>query len=100
MLSTILFDLDGTIANTDPIHYQAWREILLIYGIEVDEHFYQTPISGRTNPQIVKEVLPQLPLEAGEKLADEKELLFRRRATQIQPLTGFLELAYWIKKHQ
>jgi beta-phosphoglucomutase len=28
MLAAILFDLDGTIANTDPVHYIAWREML------------------------------------------------------------------------
>jgi beta-phosphoglucomutase len=37
MLTAILFDLDGTIVNTDPIHYQAWREMLLKYSMQIDE---------------------------------------------------------------
>jgi beta-phosphoglucomutase len=100
MLSIILFDLDGTIVNTDPIHYQAWREILEIHGLEIDEHFYQTRISGGTNAQIVKEILPQLSPTEGEKLADEKEALFRQRAMDIQPLPGFTQLITWTQKHQ
>jgi len=28
MLTAVLFDLDGTLANTDPQHYKTWQEIL------------------------------------------------------------------------
>jgi beta-phosphoglucomutase-like phosphatase (HAD superfamily) len=55
MLAAILFDLDGTIVNTDPIHYRAWREMLLNYSIEIDETFYKSRISGRLNPEIVED---------------------------------------------
>ncbi len=42
MLTAILFDLDGTIVNTDPIHYQAWREMLLNYSMQIDEISYKS----------------------------------------------------------
>ncbi len=99
MLTAILFDLDGTIVNTDPIHYQAWREMLLKYSIEIDELFYKSRISGRLNPEIVKDILPELSLPAGEKFAEEKEALFREMATQLQPLSGFAELIAWTDTH-
>ncbi|MFH7027019.1 MAG: HAD family hydrolase [Heteroscytonema crispum UTEX LB 1556] len=100
MLTAILFDLDGTIANTDPIHYQTWREMLRDYGMEIDETFYKTRISGRLNPKILKDILPQLSPEAGVKFADEKEALFRERAKNLQPLAGFSELIAWTDTHQ
>jgi HAD superfamily hydrolase (TIGR01509 family) len=100
MLSAILFDLDGTIVNTDPIHYQAWQQMLLSYNLEIDETFYKSRISGRTNPEIVKDILPQLSVIEGEKFADEKEALFRELASQLQPLSGFAELVAWTEKHQ
>ncbi|MBR8835890.1 MAG: HAD-IA family hydrolase [Stigonema ocellatum SAG 48.90 = DSM 106950] len=95
MLAAILFDLDGTIVNTDPIHYQAWREMLLNYGVEIDETFYKSRISGRLNPEIVKDILPQLSPEAGAVFADEKEALFRQKAQSLKPLDGFFELLAW-----
>jgi HAD superfamily hydrolase (TIGR01509 family) len=99
MLVAILFDLDGTIANTDPIHYQVWRETLLNYGVEIDEAFYKSRISGKLNPEIIKDILPQLsPVEA-ENFADEKEAIFRQLASHLQPLPGFTELLAWTKKH-
>ncbi len=100
MLAAILFDLDGTIANTDPIHYQAWRKMLLDYGLEIDEHFYQTKISGKTNAEIIKDILPQLSPKAGITFAEDKEAMFRQQAQDIQPLPGFTELLAWTEAHQ
>jgi beta-phosphoglucomutase-like phosphatase (HAD superfamily) len=100
MLAAILFDLDGTIVNTDPIHYRAWQEMLLNYGIEIDETFYKSRISGRLNPEIVKDILPQLSTREGQKFADEKEAFFRTLASNLKPLDGFSELLAWTETHQ
>lgn len=100
MLTAILFDLDGTIVNTDPIHYIAWREMLKNYTIKIDENFYKSRISGRLNPAIIKDLLPQLSPEQGVKLAEEKEALFREFAPDLQPLAGFYQLIEWTKTHQ
>jgi beta-phosphoglucomutase len=100
MLAAILFDLDGTIVNTDPIHYQAWQQMLARYGIEIDEKFYKSRISGRLNPEIVKDILPQLSAAEGQKFADDKEALFRQLAPNLQPLSGFAELIAWTEAHQ
>jgi beta-phosphoglucomutase len=99
LLKAILFDLDGTIVNTDPIHYQAWREMLKSHGMEINEKFYQTRISGKTNQKILEEIMPQLSLEAAEKFADDKEAMFRNLAINLQPLPGFRELIDWTEKH-
>ncbi|MBE9052997.1 HAD-IA family hydrolase [Nostocales cyanobacterium LEGE 11386] len=100
MLCAILFDLDGTIVNTDPIHFQAWQKMLLSYGMEIDETFYKSRISGGLNPEIVKDILPQLSVAEGQKFADEKEALFRQLAPNLQPLPGFAELIAWTETHQ
>ncbi|MBE9007016.1 HAD-IA family hydrolase [Fortiea sp. LEGE XX443] len=100
MLAAILFDLDGTIVNTDPIHYQAWQQMLSSYSLEIDETFYKSRISGRLNPEIVKDILPQLSAAEGQKFADDKEALFRQLASHLQPLSGFAELIAWTEAHQ
>ncbi|MCC5639734.1 HAD-IA family hydrolase [Nostoc sp. CHAB 5844] len=100
MLAAILFDLDGTIVNTDPIHYKAWQQMLSSYSIEIDETFYKSRISGRLNPEIVKDILPQLSVAEGQKFADDKEALFRQLASHLQPLSGFAELIAWTDTHQ
>jgi beta-phosphoglucomutase-like phosphatase (HAD superfamily) len=49
MLTALLFDVDGTLADTDPIHVRAFERYLASHGLTVDEAFYRTRISGRTN---------------------------------------------------
>lgn len=97
-LAAILYDLDGTLANTDPLHYQAWHDFLLGYDLEIDETFYKTRISGRLNPAIVADLLPQLTVEEGEQFAAAKEACFRELATQLTPLPGLLDLVHWAKQ--
>ena len=99
MLTAVLFDLDGTLVNTDPLHYQTWQEILRDYGLEIDQAFYKARISGRLNPVIVQDLLPQLSFEAGQQLADYKEARFREIGLSLIPLAGLLNLLAWIDTH-
>lgn len=100
MLKAILFDLDGTLANTDPLHYQTWQEILRDYGLDIDQAFYKARISGRLNPLIIQDLLPQLSFEAGRQLADFKEARFREIALSLTPLAGLPDLLTWIDTQQ
>ena len=99
MLAAILFDLDGTLVNTDPVHYKAWHEILRDYELEIDEEFYKRRISGRLNPVIIQDVLPHLSFEAGLQLAEEKETRFRELAVELTPLPGLSAVLEWIDEH-
>ena len=91
MYRALLFDLDGTLAETDSLHLPTWVATLSPHGIEVDEEFYRESISGRSNLEIVEELLPDLSAEEGRKLAEAKEASFRERAVELEPLPGLLE---------
>ncbi|GFE69542.1 HAD family phosphatase [Chroococcus sp. FPU101] len=96
MLSALLFDLDGTLADTNPIHFLSWQKILQQYGLEIDQDFYEYHISGKHNPQIIRDIFPDMSTEAGIKLADEKESLFRELATNLmKPLPGLVDFLNW-----
>ena len=99
MLSAILFDLDGTIVNTDPIHYQVWQGILLEHKVEINEKIYKSNFSGRLNPAIIQDVLPHLSAEENANLAEEKEARFRQRVKLLKPINGFAQLLAWSKEH-
>jgi HAD superfamily hydrolase (TIGR01509 family) len=100
MLSAILFDLDGTLVNTDPLHFLTWQEVLSNFGMSIDRVFYQKHISGRLNAEIVRDILPQLPLEEGLKVADAKEARFRQLGGALQPIAGLLNLLDWSTTRQ
>ena len=91
MYRALLFDLDGTLAETDSLHLPTWVNVLRPYGIEIDEEFYRERISGRSNSKIVEDLLPDLSAKEGRDLADAKEASFRERADELEPLPGLLD---------
>jgi HAD superfamily hydrolase (TIGR01509 family) len=95
MLAALLFDLDGTLVETDSVHFQIWQDMLRPYGLEADRAFYKARISGRLNPDIVKDLLPQLSETAEEQFIWQKEAEFRRRAGTLLPLAGLMDLLDW-----
>jgi len=97
MLQALLFDLDGTLADTDPLHLLAWREVLRPYGLKVDPAFYRERISGRLNPEIVRDLLG-LEGEEARRLIAAKEARFRELAQDLEPTPGLLPLLERIKE--
>lgn len=94
-LAALLYDLDGTLTNTDPFHFQAWQEQLREHGMEIDTTFYQAQISGRLNPAIVADLLPQLAPAAAETFIAQKEARFRSLAPNLSPLAGLTTVLDW-----
>ena len=92
MLEAILFDLDGTLADTDSIHFAVWQDILIRFDLDIDRAFYRQRISGRTNSKIIQDIIPQLSLEDAWKLATEKEETYRRVANSLLPTPGLDKL--------
>ena len=91
MYRTLLFDLDGTLSETDSLHLPTWVDALTPHGVEVDEAFYRENISGRANIEVLRELLPDLPDEEGYRISDLKEASFRERAGELEPLPGLLD---------
>jgi HAD superfamily hydrolase (TIGR01509 family) len=86
----LLFDLDGTLAETDSLHLPTWVDTLEPYGVEVDEEFYRDRISGRNTNEIVRELIPDLTDEQRKSIGDAKEASFRERASELEPLPGLV----------
>ena len=55
-VKALIFDLDGTLADTMPWHYQAWQKACLRFGIEMDTAFLQAH-TGAPGWKIAEEVI-------------------------------------------
>ncbi len=56
--AALLFDLDGTLIDSDPLHARIFVDLFAKRGIEIDEAFYLARIHGRHNTDIFREFLP------------------------------------------
>lgn len=98
MLHALIFDLDGTLINTDPLHFRSYRDLLAECGISIDEDFYHATMSGRPNMDIMRDLLPDLSDGERRGLAARKEACFRELATALEPLPGLHELLDWAEE--
>lgn len=75
-IRAILWDLDGTIADSTALHYQAWQSTMRRYGIDIS---YQSFIDnyGRNNAEILAEHFGVDATDIIESVAKEKETAFR-----------------------
>ena len=47
MVKLILFDMDGVLTDTEPLHYDCWKQAFLEHGIDLDYETYK-PCIGST----------------------------------------------------
>ncbi len=79
----ILFDFDGVLVDSEPLHFEAWREVLRPFDIELEWEMYRTRFIGISDRSMLQDLakLRQPPLDV-TVLWDEyprKRALFRER---------------------
>jgi HAD superfamily hydrolase (TIGR01509 family) len=89
-LQALLFDLDGTLIDSMPLHHAAWAQWHARHGLAFDDAGFFAATAGRSNAEVLHELLPQLSEAEREALAEEKEALYRAAAAgSLRMIEGF-----------
>jgi HAD superfamily hydrolase (TIGR01509 family) len=89
----LLFDIDGTLTDTDALHLEAFNEVLGPHGHVFDHARYTKELQGFSTASISERFLAGEPPERQAAIMAEKEQAFRRLvAGRIQPLPGLMAL--------
>ena len=89
----LLFDIDGTLANTDPLHLKAFNQVLGPRGHLFDHARFSRELQGFSNAAIGERFLADEATERRAAILGEKEKIFRDLVTgQIEPLPGLMPL--------
>lgn len=95
----LIFDMDGTLADTMPTHFVAWSRSMAEHGIDFpEERFYA--LGGVPAPVIIE----MLAREQGktvdaELVAEAKETLFLDLLTNVQPVLPVKAIAEFHREH-
>jgi HAD superfamily hydrolase (TIGR01509 family) len=88
----LLFDLDGTLIDSDPDHLVAFQEVFAPHGIALDQALYTSHVMGASNAMIGEHFLPHLPADERAAVFEAKETAFRARLGAAAPTAGAREL--------
>jgi HAD superfamily hydrolase (TIGR01509 family) len=88
----LLFDIDGTLTDTEAVHFAAWTRILAPLGRRLDHDFYMANFFGLTSEAIVARNFADMAPGDAARLPDAKEALFRDLLATIAPRDGLLAL--------
>ena len=90
----VLFDVDGTLVDTNDLHAAAWREAFLNFGLDrpLDEIRWQV---GKGGDNLIPALIPGLSDAQHKELEDFRAELFKRdylpRATPFPGVRGLFE---------
>jgi HAD superfamily hydrolase (TIGR01509 family) len=99
----VLFDYDGVLVSSEPIHLSAWLQLLTQMGLPADSEMIQKNV-GRTAPEIMAQVLDRYrPGWSPETydvhdLAKQKNVIYLSLAQKgLQPYPGVIEGLRWLR---
>ena len=88
-MKAIIFDMDGVLVNTEPLHYECWKAALADEGVDMSYEVYK-PCIGSTVSYLMK----LLKAAYGENISDAETLRARMYAKkeEIVQKDGFPQI--------
>jgi HAD superfamily hydrolase (TIGR01509 family) len=101
----ILFDFDGVLVDSEPVHFECWQEILQSFDMHLDWQTYRTYGIGVSDRDLMALICQRAgrPLEVDRLLAEypRKRVMFRDRMLERQAFpTAVLELLPQLHAYQ
>ncbi len=96
-MRAVLWDLDGTLADSREFHWRAWRETMREAGVEITESQFLASFGQRNDAILSKWLGAQASADRIREIGEAKEALYRRfiQDEGIAPLPGAAE---WVRR--
>jgi HAD superfamily hydrolase (TIGR01509 family) len=91
-IKAILFDIDGTLVDSNDMHVLAWEEAFAGIGASFDRQILHDQI-GKGADMLIPTLLPHLDADAQDELGEEHGRIFKSKfLNQVKPFQGAHEL--------
>jgi len=94
----LIFDLDGTLADTMPFHFKGWQLACRKFGAEIDTDFLRKH-TGSPGWLIAGEIIKKCNLNGNvsiEEIVEEKLISFREDQHKVKPISPVVDI---VKKY-
>jgi beta-phosphoglucomutase len=91
MLKGVIFDMDGVLIDSHPVHRQAWTQFLATVGKTVSSQELDFIEEGRRRDDILRHFLGDLPPEVVAEFGLRKDQFFQENFDSIQLIPGIGE---------
>ncbi|KAH9535716.1 hypothetical protein CY35_17G068300 [Sphagnum magellanicum] len=119
-LKAVVFDIDGTVADSFPLHFLAFQETLVEVctikflttidsktwlqvgyngGEPITYEFFMSEMRGKLDTIIVQELMPWMDDAQHQQFLEEEAYRFQSlAATDLKPIQGFNRFVEWVKE--
>jgi beta-phosphoglucomutase len=93
----VLFDFDGVIVDSEPVHYACWRKVLLDYGYDLDWATYRDHFIGVSDRKMIEAIVAHAPVSLSvdaifSRYPDKRELFRAEMQREVPLAPGVHEL--------
>lgn len=93
-----LFDLDGTLVQTDDVYLEVWKQILQNYNIECTKECFSQYIQGNNDTYVTSTLLKGTNINVSY-VSTLKDTYFIQQIDKIKIIKGALSFIHTIKEH-
>ena len=87
-IQAIIFDLDGVLVDTHPVHRANWKRLLQSLSVEVSEKDLAFVEDGRKREDIIRHFIGEVSAKEAQHIGAMKDLLYMEHAEAIQLTPG------------
>src|SRR5437879_3536502 len=89
MLQGVIFDLDGVIVDSHPVHKQAWKKFFCSLGKEISDKDLDFVLEGNKREDILRHFLGDITDEQARDYGARKDVIFKHSAQDLKTIGGF-----------
>lgn len=102
MIRAVIFDLDGTIANSEHLHRQAFNILLKKYGLRITKKMWQLQFVGTGSRHIAEYMISHYHLpEDLDRFVHKRRQLYQKLIAKhpVKPVAGFKRFFTKMQRH-
>lgn len=97
-LRALIFDMDGTLIDTDDQHFAAYAQVFAGVGTLLERDEYDARMAGRPSMEVLREYFPHETDAYRTDLMNLEEDTFKAAAAAWEPLLRLSELLAWARE--